>query len=277
LTYGLVRVVLANEVGVAEAAGRLGRVETLLEEIAESTRKLADLASLSDKAKSYLYREHELEALRERIQHDIMRQDYAAAGKLIDVMAREFGYADEAARLREQVEASRKATAEEKLDAQISRIRQFIERRDWSRASREAERLTALYPDSDKAAALPGEVQASYAQHKRRLLQDYGQAVARNDVDRGIELLRELDPYLTPQEAAALEESARGVFRAKLHNFGVRFAIAVTDQRWDEALATGEEIIREYPNSRMAQEVRQKLDQLRARVAEMNAASRTDG
>ena len=274
VAYGLIQVLLANEAGVAEAAGRVGRVETLLDEIAESTRKLTDLASLSDKAKSYLYREHELEALRETIHHDIMRQDYAAAGNLIDAMAKEFGYADEAARLRQEVEASRKATTDEKVDAQVRRIQQIVERRDWGRAKREAERLTALFPSSEKAAALPRLVQASYAKHKRELLQAYGQAVAKNDVDRGIELLRELDPYLTPQEAAALEESARGVFRAKLHNFGVRFAIAVTDQRWDEALATGEEIIREYPNSRMAQEVRQKLDQLRARVTEMNAASR---
>jgi len=168
------------------------------------------------------------------------------------------------------------ATTDEKVDAQLRRIQQIVERRDWGRAKREAERLTALFPGSDKAAALPKQVQASYVKHKRQLLEAYGQAIAKNDVDRGIELLRELDPYLTPQEAAALEESARGVFRAKLHNYGVRFAIAVTDQRWDEALATGEEIIREYPNSRMAQEVRQNMDHLRARVAEMNTASPAD-
>jgi outer membrane protein assembly factor BamD (BamD/ComL family) len=63
-----------------------------------------------------------------------------------------------------------------------------------------------------------------------------------------------------------MEESARGVFRAKLHNLGVQFAICVTDQRWAEAIEVGEQIISEYPNTRMASEVRSKMDQLRARA-----------
>ena len=102
--------------------------------------------------------------------------------------------------------------------------------------------------------------------HKRSLLQAYGEAVRKNDVDKSIELLRELDRYLTPQEAAALEESVRGVFKAKLHNLGVQFAISVTDQQWADAVATGEEIIREFPNTRMAQEVREKMGLLRSRA-----------
>ena len=85
------------------------------------------------------------------------------------------------------------------------------------------------------------------------MLQSYGEAVRKKDVDRSIELLHELDIYLTPQEAAALQESARGVFRAKLHQMGVQFAICVTDERWSEAIRAGEDIVREFPNPRMAQ------------------------
>jgi hypothetical protein len=96
-------------------------------------------------------------------------------------------------------------------------------------------------------------------------LKQYDEAVKRNDVDYSIQLLKELDMYLPPQEAAALEESARGVFRAKLHNLGVQFAINVTDKQWAKAVATGEEIMMEFPNTRMAQEVREKMDLLRSR------------
>ena len=122
------------------------------------------------------------------------------------------------------------------------------------------------------AKAAQQQLQQAQAKHKGELLQAYGEAVRKKDVDRSIELLKRLDQYLTPQEAAALEESARGVFRAKLHNLGVQFAICVTDQRWDEAIASGEEIIREYPNSRMCHEVRQKMPQLQTRAAELRAA-----
>ena len=75
-----------------------------------------------------------------------------------------------------------------------------------------------------------------------------------------------MDNYLTPTEAAALEESARDVFRARLHNMGVQFSLFVTEQAWHKALKLGKEIIREYPNSRMAEEVRQKIDTLKQRA-----------
>jgi outer membrane protein assembly factor BamD (BamD/ComL family) len=48
----------------------------------------------------------------------------------------------------------------------------------------------------------------------------------------------------------------------------VQFAISVTDERWEQAIITGEEIMRDYPNSRMSLEVQQKMPQLRARAAE---------
>jgi hypothetical protein len=71
--------------------------------------------------------------------------------------------------------------------------------------------------------------------------------------------------YLTPNEGLALQESAKDVFRTKLHNLGVKFSLAVTDKQWTEALQTGEQIVRDFPNSRMAKEIREKIDILRQR------------
>jgi hypothetical protein len=145
-------------------------------------------------------------------------------------------------------------------------VQAIIDRRDWARALREAQRAIRIFPNDPKVALLVDRVHNARSQHKSELLKRYGEAVKKNDVDGGIELLKELDQYLTPQEGAALQESARGVFRAKLHNLGVQFAISVTEQRWVDAVATGEQIIQEYPNSRMAHEVREKLDALRLRA-----------
>ncbi len=272
--YAIIQVIVSNEAGVSDSAGRLERIETLLANQTRSIKKLIDLESLSDQAKSLIYRDQEIEALRETIHEDMTRQDYETAQGMIEALEKRFGYVDEASRLREELAAARKATLDERIDAAVGRVHQIIASHDWPRAIRAAQRLLNLFPDSEKAASLPGRVEAERTRHKRQLLQAYGGAVRKNDVDGSIELLKELDRHLTPQEAAALEEAAGGVFRAKLHNLGVQFAIHVTDQRWADAVATGEEIVLDYPNSRMSHEVRQKMPQLRAHAAEEAAAAK---
>jgi outer membrane protein assembly factor BamD (BamD/ComL family) len=48
-----------------------------------------------------------------------------------------------------------------------------------------------------------------------------------------------------------------------LHNLGVQFSLAVSGKQWAKALETGMEIIRDFPNSRMAEEIREKIDALK--------------
>lgn len=264
--YGLIKAMVANELAVSRSASLLERLETLQQDQGSSLKKLIDLESLSDQARSLIFRDREIEAFRETIHHNLMRQDYKTAEALIDTIETNLGYSDEAARLREEVAESRKATLEEKIDVEVNRIQKIIDRHDWSHAIRESQQLLKLFPDNPKVTALPERIQAARATHKRDLLRVYDEAVRKNDVDGSVELLKELDSYLSPQEAAALAESARGVFRAKLHNLGVQFSLFVTEEQWNQAVATGEQIIREYPNSRMAQEVREKMDQLHAKA-----------
>ncbi len=266
--YGLVKVIVANEESVGAAARRMDDMESLMADQVECSKSLVDLGKLSDQAKSLVFREGEIEAFREAIHADLMSQDYKNAERLIDSIETKFGYADEAARLRTEVEATRKATLDEKIDAAIGRIMKTTEQRDWARAVREAKRLMQLFPGNPKIASLPERIQTARMQRKRDLLQGYGEAVRKNDVDLSIKMLKELDGYLMPQEAGALAESARGVFKAKLHNLGVQFAIRVTEEQWSGAVAVGEEIVLEYPNSRMAQEVHEKLSTLRAKAAQ---------
>jgi chorismate mutase len=275
--YAAVRMMVSNEFAAAGASARIQRVETILEDTTRSIRELADLAPLSDQAKSLLFRDRELEALREAIHEDLIRQDYRTAEALVETIQRRLGYADEAARLRKEIDRSRSATLEEKLELAVGRIGELCANHKWAQAMRESQRVLRLFPDNPKVTALPDHIKKARNDHKRELLQAYGEAVRVNDVDHGIELLQELDTYLTPQEAAALEESARGVFKARLHNLGVQFSICVTDQRWADAIAAGESIIKEFPNSRFAQEVREKMDLLRGRAAEPSGQAAGEG
>jgi len=267
--YGLVQAFLATESHEYHARvmiSRLERIESLLSDNAATHDSLLEFATLSDKAKSLIYREQELQAIREVVHHDLMSQDYETAEAMIDKIEKEFGYANEAAQLRLEVQTSREATLDEKIDAAIERIHALLRDQQWARAVRETQRVVKLFPDNDKISALPKHISGARTAYKKRLLQEYGEAVRKNDIDRGLELLKELDHYLTPQEGAALQESARGVFKARLHQLGVQFAISVNDQEWEEAIAAGQEIIAEFPNSRMAQEVRSKLDAMRAKA-----------
>lgn len=271
IVYSRIRLTEQSLAGGQDVGNRLGRLEALLEDLAKSARKQAELAALSDHAKALIFRDREIDAIREAIQEDLIRQDYRSAAALIDTVETRMGHVEEAARLRAEVEASRKATIQERVNHAIARVEKCIEQKDWARATREAQRLARVATENSKVASLPQHIEAARTRHKRDLLQVYGEAVKKNDVDHGIELLKELDRYLTPQEADALQESARGVFRAKLHMLGVQFSIKVAEGQWPEAVSVGQEIVREFPNTRMAEEVRQKMDSLKARASAAKA------
>ena len=266
MVFGVLRIVLSAHTHIEDMAGEIGRLETLLEDQATSARKLVDLASLSDQAKSLLYRDREVEAFREMMHSMLVRQDYKMAEDLIAGIEKRPSMALDAAVMRQELEATRQASIEGKIDLAIGRVEEIIAKADWPRAVREAARMSAAFPHNAKIAALPQHIEEARMKHKRDLLQNYGEAVRKNDVDASIELLKELDRYLSPQEAAALQDSARGVFKAHLHNLGVQFAIRVAEKQWKEAITAGEEIMREFPNSRMAHEVRAKMDLLNERA-----------
>ena len=143
--YGLVRAVVSNETAVRSTALQLRRLETVLSAQAEAAEKLVELASLSDRAKSLIYREREIEAIREVIHHDLMKQDYDTAKAMIDNLETQLGYADEAARLRETLSDSRRTSFDEKIDAAVGRVQDIVNQRDWARALRESKRLNSLF------------------------------------------------------------------------------------------------------------------------------------
>jgi hypothetical protein len=129
---------------------------------------------------------------------------------------------------------------------------------------------SARDPENDEVKEFAELFAAKRGEHKRRLLKGWDESVQRNEVDRGIAILKQLDQYLTRNEAAALEESARGVFRTKLHNLGLQFSFAVAEHNWRDALAVGRQIMEEFPNTRMAQEVRERIHVLSQRADDMS-------
>jgi len=178
---------------------------------------------------------------------------------LVNEMERRFGYALEADKLREEINEKSRRLIDQRVADTVEHVDLLLTKFEWSDATRESERLLRLFPTHPEARKIPARIQAARDDHKRDLLKQWKDAVTRDDVDQSIDLLRQMDEYLTPSEAEAYKESARDVFRKRLQQLGVQFALHVHDKGWSEALKIGRQIIAEFPNTRMANEVRERM------------------
>ena len=244
-----------------------------IDQLATALNRISEQQLLSDRAKHIAYRDKEREALRRAIQEDISRQDWDGAMKLADDIEQEFGYKAEADRFRQEIRAKCEECFSKKLDDGLAAIDKHTRSEQWNNALREAEKLLGAFPDNERVRNLPQEIETRRQGHKRQLLESWHEAVARHDVDGSIEILKQLDTYLTPKEAESLQETARGIFREKLNSLGKQFAVSVQEHRWHDALGVGDQIVRDFPNTRIAQEVREKMDVLRKRATEPAAAA----
>lgn len=251
---------LARQLGeLRDLNERLATHAVTLDAIAENTR-------ISDAAKSLTHREQELDALRSAIQEDVRTEKWALAFKLLEVMEKRFGYVEEAQALRAETERARQAAIKQKLSEAFALMEHHFASFEWERAGGEIDRLVQLFPKHEQVRALPARMSALRDKRKKELQRAFNDAANRNDTDQAIDILKELDAYLTPEEGKALEDDARLVFKEKLLQLGVRFRFAVNEKRWHDALDTGVELVREFPNARMAREVQDSLNLLRERA-----------
>ena len=254
------------------------RQEAILHAISEQIRSLAPVLTqiseqqlISERAKAIAFRESEREALRRAIAEETSRKDWDAALVLANEMETVFGYKQEADRVREEIAIQRNTDVRRQITDALTLIDKFCRGEQWTLALREADRLIAAFPNDPQVQRIPQNIEDRRQALKQQLLDAWNDAVSRHDVDGGIEILKQLDIYLTPAEAESMQDTARRVFKDKLMLLGQQFAAAVKNHVWAEAVRLGESIIAEFPNSRMAQEVREKIDLLRQRSASPEA------
>ena len=227
---------------------------------------IRETSSLSDAAKQIAYRAKDLEALRQAIREDMERQDFEAATILANEMERRFGYGKEADKWRAEINRTSAAAIEARIQETGEHVESLITQAQWTAAIRETDRLKRQFPDRVEPFTLRDRIDTARDDHKRNLLKQWKDAIAKDDVDSSLSLLKKLDQYLTPSEADAYKESARDVFRKRLQQLQAQFAIHVHDKNWGEALRIGKQITDEFPNTRMAAEVREKLSVLQERA-----------
>lgn len=242
-------------------------------------RELAMLESinqrllLSETAKKITYRAEDLAVLRKTLNDDIRKGEYNAAMVLVADLANTYGQLEESEDFRQQIEEARRIDQEQKVAAGITVLEQKIADHDFVAADREAARLKRLYPDSPAVEDLAKRVKTARDQYKHELERAFLHASEREEIDRALDIMKVLDKMLSHDEAEPFREVARGVIGKKRDNLGVQFKLAVHDRDWANAVTAGEQIIKDFPNTRMADEVRERIDQLRANAGTQQSVS----
>ncbi|MHC4460906.1 MAG: hypothetical protein ACYS6W_01210 [Planctomycetota bacterium] len=249
-----------------ENSTKLEKIIGALEKIRAGLEQINQRTHLSETAKAIAFRDADRQSLREAVLDKLQQQDFVTAYEIIDEIAHRAGYQELAEQLRAEADKYHDATDQERMNQVITHIEKLFEDCQWAKASTQIEKLIKAYPDSEKAKAMRQQLLDKKEERKKILLTAWDDAVKRRATDRSLEILKELDLYLTPNEALALQEAARDVFKSKLHNLGVQFSLAVSGKQWHKAVEIGRQIIRDFPNSKMSKEIRERMDILKQKV-----------
>jgi predicted DNA-binding WGR domain protein/uncharacterized membrane protein YciS (DUF1049 family) len=263
-------VLLAKVIGLAKlietSTAKLERISEAQDKSRAVLEQIVRNLQLSESAKGIVFRDADATAIKEAVFDKLQSQDFAGAEVLIDELSASGQYKTLAEQLRKQVRNFQTSGDQERQNQLIANIDGLLDEYEWAKASVQIENLIRAFPDSERARQMRQKLIDKKDERKKVLLKLWDEAVRRQSTDQSLQILRELDMYLTPNEGLALQEAARDVFRTKLHNMGVQFSLAVSGRQWDKALEAGQQIIRDFPNSRMAEEIRERLDVLRQRV-----------
>jgi len=234
---------------------------------------LMEALQLSESAKRVLFRDRELELLRKTIQDDMASGDVHAALMLCDQMGAEFGAVEEAEHLRSQIQHALHKKHQEQIQQELKFLENLLAQQKWVEAYQYAAKLRRLYPETPLLHGVEQHIADARVQYRYTLEAKFVDAAEKNNVEIAMELLKELDRYLTPDEARRFMETADSVILKYRDTLGTRFKMAVSDRRWTEAIGFGDAITSQFPNTTMAKEVRELLDTMQSRADEDETAT----
>ncbi|MHC4070352.1 MAG: hypothetical protein ACYSR8_12405, partial [Planctomycetota bacterium] len=196
-----------------ESDTKLDKIAETLEKNRSALTQVNQSARLSETAKAIAFRDADRQSLREAVFEKLQQKDFDIAYEMIDEIAHATIYQELVKQLRDEADKYRDASDQERINQVIAHIERLFDSYQWAKASNLIEKLIKAEPESEKAKAMRQKLLNRKQERKKTLLAVWDDAVKREDTDRGLELLRELDLYLTPNEGLALQQSARGVFR----------------------------------------------------------------
>jgi len=235
--------------------------------------QLMEALQLSENAKRVLFRDRELDLLRRTIQDDMACGDVHSALMLCDQMGSEFGAVEEAERLRSQIQQALHKRHQSQIQEELVALESLLENHKWVEAYQFAAKMRRLYPETPLLHGVEQHIADARVQYRYSLEASFVTAAEKNNIEQAMELLKELDRYLTPDEARQFMETADAVITKYRDTLGTRFKMAISDRRWAEAIEFGEAISTQFPNTTMAKEVRELLETMHTRADEDETAT----
>jgi len=256
--------------GSAAGKGGATGLEHSITQLADAVRRLEDTSTLSPDARRVLNRKNERDLLCRAIEEDMQTQAWDAAIVLCNELSERFGYRADAEEYRTRIEIARAEVTERRLSDAIARLDGLIVQRRWDVALQEAARIGRLFPESPRVENLRPRVEQARRIYKEDLERRFLEAARAERIDEAMVLLKELDAYLSENEAEPFREVARGVVSKARENLGAQFKLAAQNRDWKSCVMLGRRIMSEFPNTRMAEEVRAMWDGI---LTKANAAA----
>ena len=234
---------------------------------------ILEAVQMSENAKRVLFRDRELSVLRNTVQEDIERGEFHSALVVCDQMATVFGAVEESEVLRTKVQTIIHNFHDARICEEVEKLENMLADRKWVEAYQDAARLRRLFPESPQLHGLEQRISDVRIHYRHDLEARFLEAASCENVEQAMKLLRELDGYLTPDEARKFRDTATHVITKYKDTLGARFKMAVSDRRWEEAIEFGEVITQQFPNTKMAEEVQTMLETIRVRAGEDETSS----
>ena len=235
-------------------------------DLATRLARIDEHVMLSDASKRLLYRDRELDLVRMMLERDIAAGDHDAALRLVDELGTQFGRLEEAEGHRARIEGIRAADVRDRVSSGVQVIRRHLANGDWNAATAEADRLHRLLPDAPGLDGLVNQIASARVRHAADIEARMREAHGEGRIDESMRLLRELDRHLEGDEASRVVDVAQAIIVAHRDLVGRRFRDAVSEKQWPVALELGESIVRDYPNTRMAEETTALLPGIRSKL-----------
>lgn len=288
IALGVVCLVMAAGVGALVCAGRSS--SPTFTTSSSSTRLTGDAASrddllrmiyeqtmLSENAKRVMYRDREIRLLYGALEDHVQKGEYNAGLILCDALTNQYGLGQESEAFRARIEQARRQQYEAAINQSLQHFDQLLALRDWPAAYQDAARIKRLFPDSPASFEVDRRLVAAREEHKQHLEAEFIAAAEDDDVRTAMATLRQLDRYMSRDDASRLGETANRIVARHRETLTNQFKKAVNEHRWGDAAGAGDEIMAEFPNTKMADEVRSMIDVLRTRATQAALSTAAEG
>ena len=268
----LVEVVRLRSAQVQTTVGVGHLLRQLSEEVARGRSDAARVAravgalekwlALPEKSRAILSKRAEPPAFREAVAEALASEQWNEAERLIEAMDETLGLASEARQLRAQCQQVRSAALERHGRQTVEGIRKLIELDRFIEADQALVAFRDRFPKDDRVTALSQAIREGRQRRRAVLLGQFEQACERLDVAAGLDTLGKLEHLAGDREFMDLRVRLTEVDHEVQLAMRDRFAELIKAKQWPEALAEADEILRQYPQAAMAEDIRKVYDQL---------------